>query len=55
MVWLALIPTTAGEAFSEILAKALPIWRRVSMLFVSCAVAENGMMKSKSIKEAEIT
>jgi hypothetical protein len=48
------IPTTAGEAFSEICAKALPIWRRVSILLESSARAETELMESKNIKKAEI-
>ena len=50
MAWLALILTTAGESFSAIEAKALPNWRRVSMLFESSAMADNGEISEKTIR-----
>ena len=46
--------TTAGEAFSAIEAKALPIRRRVAMLSESCAKTDKGLINS-SIKRVEIT
>jgi len=54
MVLSALSPTTAGEVFSTIEAKALPMRRKVSMLFVSCAKAGSDDTKNKTIKKVEI-
>jgi hypothetical protein len=50
MAWFALILTTAGESFSAIEANALPVWRRMSMLFGSSASADNGEISEKTMR-----
>jgi hypothetical protein len=54
-VFSALRPTTAGEVSSAIEAKALPICRRVVMLFSPSAKADSGVINSSSRKRLEIT
>jgi len=55
MTLTAVRPTTAGDAFSAIFAKALPICRRVAMLFSSYAKADSGAKERNVIKIVEIT
>jgi hypothetical protein len=50
MAWFALMLTTDGESFSAIEANALPSWRRVSMLLVSSARADNGEISEKTMR-----
>jgi hypothetical protein len=50
----ASIPTTAGDAFSAMLAKALPIRRSVAMLSESCAIAGMEETNSETRSSSEI-